>query len=438
MAVEYRTIADIKIGLRFRKDLGDIDSLAKSIQEIGLLSPPGVTPDGRLVYGFRRIEACKLLGWTEIPVNIIPIDDIVKGEFHENTMRKDFTWDEVIEIKRAIEPIEKAEAEKRQKAGKRLPPAKLAEGGQRRDNIAKYFHVGHTTLEHVDEIKKAAEQDPYIYGKIWQQLNNITNTKKGIVNKAYREFQNIETKQKHLAERAERLKKIEQEEKEGKRKEWPKLIPGDFRAPEIDRQIADNSVGLYLTDPPYSEQDLYLYEDAAWQATRVLMPGRSFVIYAGSYFLDKIIIMISRVPGLKYYWDPAIHYTSGGSKTAKGRRVYQHKKTLLWYIKGDKMDEIPGSDFIHDLIESEKPDKTIDEWVQSTDDPKQFIEKLTLPDDIVMDPMMGREGTTGIVARDLKRRFIGIERHEPNYKLAKSKLLPLEAELLRREKENKE
>jgi hypothetical protein len=38
-------IRDIKIGNRFRKDLGDIDSLVKTIQDVGLLQPIGITED---------------------------------------------------------------------------------------------------------------------------------------------------------------------------------------------------------------------------------------------------------------------------------------------------------------------------------------------------------------------------------------------------------
>ena len=33
----FKQTKDIKVGNRFRKDMGDIDSLAKSVQEIGLL-----------------------------------------------------------------------------------------------------------------------------------------------------------------------------------------------------------------------------------------------------------------------------------------------------------------------------------------------------------------------------------------------------------------
>jgi ParB family transcriptional regulator, chromosome partitioning protein len=59
-------IKDIKIGDRFRKDLGDIKTLASSIQEIGLLQPKVVNQDNELIAGQRRLEACKLLGRTEV------------------------------------------------------------------------------------------------------------------------------------------------------------------------------------------------------------------------------------------------------------------------------------------------------------------------------------------------------------------------------------
>ncbi len=65
-----RKISDIRVGKRHRKDLGDIEGLAASIREIGLLHPIVITADGTLLAGQRRLEAHKLLGRTEIPVRI--------------------------------------------------------------------------------------------------------------------------------------------------------------------------------------------------------------------------------------------------------------------------------------------------------------------------------------------------------------------------------
>ena len=47
-------IADIKIGKRHRRDMGDLASLADSIRRLGLLQPIGVTDKFRLVFGERR------------------------------------------------------------------------------------------------------------------------------------------------------------------------------------------------------------------------------------------------------------------------------------------------------------------------------------------------------------------------------------------------
>jgi len=63
----------IQIGERRRKDMGDIESLARSISDVGLLHPIVVTSKGHLVAGARRLEACRLLGWKKIPVTVLEL-----------------------------------------------------------------------------------------------------------------------------------------------------------------------------------------------------------------------------------------------------------------------------------------------------------------------------------------------------------------------------
>ena len=46
-----RAIEEIKRGVRHRKDYGDLDALARSIDEKGLLQPIAITPQG---YSCRR------------------------------------------------------------------------------------------------------------------------------------------------------------------------------------------------------------------------------------------------------------------------------------------------------------------------------------------------------------------------------------------------
>ena len=61
---EWVNIADIVIGERARQNPNqDIEKLAASIQDVGLLHPVVITPGMDLVAGHRRILACQSLGY---------------------------------------------------------------------------------------------------------------------------------------------------------------------------------------------------------------------------------------------------------------------------------------------------------------------------------------------------------------------------------------
>ena len=113
-------IDNIHIGDRYRKDLGNIKNLAKSIREIGLLHPITIDENGTLICGYRRIEAVKLLGMTEIPAYTLNLHNIRSGELAENTVRKDFTCSEMVEIKKYLAEKERNSALHRQKEGRKL------------------------------------------------------------------------------------------------------------------------------------------------------------------------------------------------------------------------------------------------------------------------------------------------------------------------------
>jgi ParB-like chromosome segregation protein Spo0J len=98
------SITDIVIGERHRKDLGDLVALAESIKIQGLLQPIGITSECEMVFGYRRLLACRdHLGWTEIEVREVNVTSILDGEHDENEIRKDFTISERVAIKKALE-----------------------------------------------------------------------------------------------------------------------------------------------------------------------------------------------------------------------------------------------------------------------------------------------------------------------------------------------
>jgi ParB family chromosome partitioning protein len=111
-------INDITITTRIRKNVGDISSLAASIQKLGLLSPVVINEDNELLAGERRLTACKSIGWTEIPVIVMSATDAEEKlfiEIEENQQRKSFTREEIINAGIELERIEKVKADERMK-----------------------------------------------------------------------------------------------------------------------------------------------------------------------------------------------------------------------------------------------------------------------------------------------------------------------------------
>lgn len=136
-------IEQIKVEKRIRKEFGDIEGLAHSIKELGLLNPPVVTPDYTLVAGERRLRALKHLGYQQIQVNVMSFEDYehkLKAEVHENEQRKEFSFSERIEWARELEQIERLKAKDRMGQGVENFPQPHT--GKSRDIVAEQTGFG--------------------------------------------------------------------------------------------------------------------------------------------------------------------------------------------------------------------------------------------------------------------------------------------------------
>lgn len=71
----------------------DVKKLAKSISQVGLLNPITVTADNTLIAGNHRLQAAKLLGWTEIECTVCDVSGLLAelAEIDENFVRKNLS-----------------------------------------------------------------------------------------------------------------------------------------------------------------------------------------------------------------------------------------------------------------------------------------------------------------------------------------------------------
>jgi hypothetical protein len=166
---------------------------------------------------------------------------------------------------------------------------------------------------------------------------------------------------------------------------------------------------------------LSLYQELAKLAVRVLKPGGSLVFFVGHIILDEVFnIFHDHESDLKYWWTLAVKH-SGHHTKIHPRYVFAEWKPLIWYVKGDQLNDLVISNTIGDYIESTPPSKVLHLWEQSTVEAEHIIKNLTIENQMVLDPMMG-SGTTGIAALTLERRFIGIEIDHENFQITKTRL----------------
>lgn len=191
--------------------------------------------------------------------------------------------------------------------------------------------------------------------------------------------------------------------KEVKARELPPgectLICGDI----ADIKIEPASVDLILTDPPYPQKYLPVYETLAKRASEWLKPGGSLLCMCGQSYLPDILALMTT--HIRYHW--MLSYLTPGGQSAQlwDRRVNTFWKPILWFVNGDYRGEWVGDVARSDINDN---DKRFHHWGQSESGIAAILDKFYEPGQLVCDPFLGG-GTTAIVALDMGFRFIGAD-----------------------------
>lgn len=231
------------------------------------------------------------------------------------------------------------------------------------------------------------------------------------------------------------------------------LMQGDCL--ERMKEIPSGSVDMILTDPPYGttacKWDSIIPLEPMWeQLKRIIKPNGAIVMTASQPFTS--VLIVSNLKQYKYNWvyrkpqgvDPFmakirplndiedIVVFGGKGKTIYNPQFEIGKPYTITRDKKTRLNQIVNAEFKETTTVnsgSRLPKRVLDfkqeRGLHPTQKPVVLMEYLiktyTNEGDMVLDFTMG-SGSTGVAARNLGRKFIGIELDQGYFKIAKERI----------------
>ena len=434
-------INEIKINNRFRKDYGDIAALAKNIEEIGLLHPIVINSNNELVCGGRRIEAMRYLLRTEIEARIIDIESVILGEYAENEVRKDFTQSERVAIGKAIEESlagrvgrpSKEEITQNFAELKGKESSEIAAQKAGFSNKETYRQAKNVVDNGVPElVQKMDDGEMSIYaasniaGLPRERQAEIVARGEEEIKRAYKEItaKKQEEKQLKLAQKKEEILKATSRDISGNK-------PTVFEKDCIDflNQVADESVDLLITDPPYSTDvdDIELFA-ANWlpvALNKIKSDGRAYICI-GAYpkeikaYLDVLHQQDKFIVDCPLIWT----YRNTLGVTPKFKYNLNYQVVLHLYTEESDPLDTSITNEMFSVQDINAPDGRLGDRFHAWQKPDELAFRLirhsTKDGDLVVDPF-ACTGTFLIAASKLNRSGSGCDISKDNLKIAESR-----------------
>lgn len=171
---------------------------------------------------------------------------------------------------------------------------------------------------------------------------------------------------------------------------------------ELMSKLPVGKATLVLTDPPYANKYEDLYEKLAREAARILRPGGSLVTLCGHDQILRVGTAMSR--HLRFWWPVGMLHTS--LKRLPGKWVCIQGKPGLWFVNSRRFPN--DTECPIDYMQGGGKDKRFHKWGQPVSWFAHWIERLSQPGNLIVDPFMGG-GTTGIAALLSGRKFLGAD-----------------------------
>jgi ParB family chromosome partitioning protein len=353
-------ISEIKISEGRRKaDAEKVKSLTASIKEIGLLNAVTVTKAGVLVAGLHRLTACKELGYTEIPVNVLESEDNLKielAEIDENLIRNELHWIEQGKaLSRRKEIYELLHPETKHNAkfkGNQFRPKEIISSEQKtftEDTAEKTGVTARTVRSSIQRAEKIAPE-------LEEQIIKLDISKtEGTELARLPEKKQVEIIEKKQAQPGKTVKELVKEAQatekkealEQKKQEYIKENKGQENAPLVKvcdcksflTGFADNSIDCIITDPPYMTdvEDIggFVKDWLPLAISKVKADGRLYIC-SGAYPVELQAYLSVLLSQKKFIIDNPLIWAYKNTLGQTPKNKYNLNYQVIWHLYGEK------------------------------------------------------------------------------------------------------
>lgn len=241
------------------------------------------------------------------------------------------------------------------------------------------------------------------------RVKEIKETGKELTSK---EFLSLAGYLQREREREGRREKAAQEAENIEMDDRIRILCGDFREVLTEEIVPAGSVSLVLTDLPYSQEYLGLWDSLGQLAQRVLKEGGILAAYSGCSHLPEVLEILGRP--LVYCWTAALVNEAFADTIFHPLRVKSLWKPIVLFSNGrpeTSANENPSLRYLKDVINGDglgNLNKEEHPWQQGVGEAGYLIDVLSLPGELVLDPCCGT-GTTALACKRTGRRFAGAE-----------------------------